>query len=368
MSFNRNMLSLAKEAKGLTQGAIALHAGVSQSLLSKIENGLETSPSAEFLRKAAAICEVPTEFFYQPDQVLGESLVDLFHRRRKTLPAKPLRKANAVANIVRLEATRLLRGIELDDLRPFPSLPLYEYESPAEVARIVRMTWRVPSGPLLDLTGLIEAAGIPVFTESLGHEKLSAVSMPGRDASAQIIVLNSDLPPSAQRFALAHELGHLVMHTAQATPDMEREADQFASALLMPSEDIRRDLRRVRFRDLGPLKAIWHVSLAALIFRAHDLGEITDRHYQTLNMSLNKLPGGKRREPGEFPPESPSLMHKVVDHYLQELHYSTPELAALVVSNVASFQRRYLHDESPRLILLGGDARSALSVNKSTGG
>jgi Zn-dependent peptidase ImmA (M78 family) len=202
-----------------------------------------------------------------------------------------------------------------------------------------------------------------VFVESLGHEKLSAVSMPGRDASAQIIVLNSDLPASAQRFALAHEIGHLIMHTAQATPDMEREADRFASSLLMPADDIRRHLRRLQFRDLGALKAIWHVPLAALIYRAHDLGEITDRHYQTLNMSLNKLPGGRKREPGEFPSECPSLMRKVVEHYQKELGYTIGDLAALAVTDVASFQRRYLQDETPRLKLLESGSRSTLSVN-----
>jgi transcriptional regulator with XRE-family HTH domain len=60
-TFNPAMMTLAKESAGLTQAAIAQHAGVSQSLMSKIENGFET-PSRDFLTKPQRLRGVPVQF------------------------------------------------------------------------------------------------------------------------------------------------------------------------------------------------------------------------------------------------------------------------------------------------------------------
>ncbi len=347
--FVPRMLTLAKAHAGLTQAAIAHHAGVSQSLTSKIENGLE-DPSADFLVKAAEICGVPVEFFQQDDPVLGEGLVDLFHKKRLTLPAKALHRANGIANVMRLEVLRLARTLDITDRAPFPNFPIDEQESPEEVAALVRASWRLRSGPVPNLVEVVENTGTPVLSADLGHEKLFAISLPGAGASTHLIILNSRLPASAQRFALAHEVGHLVMHEGVASENMEKEAQDFAAALLMPASDIAKHLRAVRFRDLGPLKAVWRVSLGALIYRAHSLGQITDRHYRTLNMELNRLPHGRKREPGEFSAETPTLVRRMISHYQENLGYSMAEIARLAVAEPAQFEERYLGRREPRAI------------------
>jgi Zn-dependent peptidase ImmA (M78 family)/transcriptional regulator with XRE-family HTH domain len=335
------MLTLAKESAGLTQAAIAQHAGISQSLMSKIENGFET-PSDDFIAKTAAITGVPVDLFYQSDAVLTETLFDIFHKKRLTLPQKPLRKANSNARIIRLEIGRLLRSFDIPAPLPFPNLPIDEHESAAEVAALTRAMWRMPAGPLPDLVGAVEATGTPVIVTDLEHEKLRALSMPGvKSDNSHIVVLNSRLPASAQRFALAHEIGHLVMHDGVASQEMEKEADDFASALLMPASDISPQLRNVRFRDLGELKRYWRVSLAALIYRSYSLGLITERHYRTLNMNLNNLPNGRKREPGEFAAEQPALIKRVIRSYKDDLGYSLDELCKLLVVTSEKFTKYY---------------------------
>lgn len=340
---NPRMVTLAREAAGMTQTALAHAAGISQAQLSKIEHGLE-EPTEEAQAAFARECEVPVSFFNQQDPVLGEGIIEFFHRKRMTLPAKALKRAHAQTNIMRLETLRLLRTIELTDVAAFPVYPVDEYGSPDEIARLTRATWRLPSGPLPDLIALIEATGVPVLQFSLGHEKLSAISVPG-EAGRHLIVLNGDLPASHQRFALAHELGHLTMHSGVPSDDLEQEANQFASALLMPSDDIRPALRGVRFRDLGGLKPVWRVSLAALIRRAHDLDQISDRQYRTFNMQLNQLPGGRKREPGEFPSERPRLLAHIIEHYQQDLEYSMEDLQHLMVAHEDHIRRSYLGEE-----------------------
>lgn len=356
--FNPGMLTLAREAVGLTQAAIAQHTQVSQSLMSKIENGFE-EPSQEFLSKAATICAVPVRFFEQDDSMPSDTVYDIFHKKRLTLPQKPLKKANANVQKLRMEIARLLKSFDVPAPRPFPTFSLDTHDSPAEIALLTRATWRVDSGPLPNLVQAVEATGTPVILTDLGHEKLRAMSVAGVTGdNAHIIVLNSRLPASAQRFALAHEVGHLVMHDGISTPDMEREADDFASALLMPAEDISRQLRNVRLRDLGELKRRWRVSLAALIYRAHSLGLITERHYRSLNMDLNALPNGRKREPGEFEPERPALVQRVILTYREELDYSVEDLCGLMVVTRQRFREQYdpemPADRSTRFRLIQG--------------
>lgn len=342
--FNPTMLTLAKEAAGLTQAAIAQHASVSQSLMSKIENGFE-NPSDDFVRKTAEITGVPVDLFYQDDVVYTETMFDIFHKKRITLPQKPLRKANSNARLLRLEIGRLLRSFDVPAPLPFPNFPIDQSDSAEEVAALTRAVWRIPRGPLPNLVKTIEATGTPVIITDLEHEKLRAISMPGvKSDNSHIIILNSRLPASAQRFALAHEVGHLVMHNGVASPEMEKEADDFASALLMPAVEIAPQLRNIRFRDLGELKRSWRVSLAALIYRAHALGVITERHYRTLNMSLNSLPNGRKREPGEFDKERPALIKNVVCSYKSDLGYSDEDLRKLLVVTPEKFAKYYCDD------------------------
>ena len=70
-----------------------------------------------------------------------------------------------------------------------------------------------------------------------------------------IVVLNSQQPADRQRYSLAHEIGHLVMHRLPSAL-MEDEANTFASALLMPTVDIRPAFlgRRVDLATLASLK------------------------------------------------------------------------------------------------------------------
>ena len=347
MAFNERMLTMAKEAAGLTQAAIAQHAGVSQSLFSKIENGLE-DPSAEFLTKAAEITSVPVEFFSQSDSVLPETLFDIFHKKRITLPAKPLKKANARAQMIRLQISRLLRTLDVPAILPFPSFPLERHDSVEEIAALTRSIWRIPYGPFPNLVDAVEATGTVVMYSDLEHEKLGAMSLPGAGSyGTHIVVINDRLPSSAQRFALAHEVGHLVMHEGVASPEMEKEADDFASALLLPAADVTPKLRNVRFRDLGALKSYWRVSLAALIYRAHALQLISDRHYRVLNMELNKLPNGRKREPGEFPREEPRLARRILERYLDD-GYTTREVARLMVMDEPMLRQAYLGEPARR--------------------
>jgi Zn-dependent peptidase ImmA (M78 family) len=136
------------------------------------------------------------------------------------------------------------------------------------------------------------------------------------------------------------------MHYSAVTPDIEEQADAYASALLAPSHDIRKDLRGLRFRDLGSLKQKWRMSMQALIRTARDLDCISDRQYRTFSIEMNSLPGGRKHEPGEFPREEPRLVRQILNYYLEQLDYSVTEVARLMVAHEVRVRDFYL--EEPR--------------------
>ncbi|MDR2873048.1 MAG: ImmA/IrrE family metallo-endopeptidase [Xanthomonadaceae bacterium] len=88
-----------------------------------------------------------------------------------------------------------------------------------------------------------------------------------------------------QRFTIAHELGHFILHRSQQQKfncdkqsvhtgietlrDIEREADDFASNLLMPGDLLRSwvSSQRIDFRVLGDIAKRFQVSLEALCIR-----------------------------------------------------------------------------------------------------
>src|SRR5205807_8592593 len=78
-----------------------------------------------------------------------------------------------------------------------------------------------------------------------------------RDARRKVIGVNSFHAPTRQRFTIAHELGHLLLHetrsmivdthvyrrdevSSMGTQKEEREANAFAAELLMPADFVER--------------------------------------------------------------------------------------------------------------------------------
>jgi Zn-dependent peptidase ImmA (M78 family) len=91
-----------------------------------------------------------------------------------------------------------------------------------------------------------------------------------RDNGRVIIGINARNSPSRQRFTIAHELGHWLMHdgkplivdqsvminkrddvSSQATDLQEVQANQFAADLLMPKEYVMDELRQQMSSDIG---------------------------------------------------------------------------------------------------------------------
>lgn len=328
---NSGLLRIARLRNGVSQGEAAARLGVPQVTLSRYENGV-TVPGDDFIIRAAMVYGLPSSFFRQPDPVFGAPVsVHPMWRKKSDVTVRELDRIVAEINIRIMHIRRMLESVEYTPHANIPKLDPEDYGGDInQIAGIVRSHWLLPSGPVENLTAVAEKAGAVVVLSALGGATVSGVtvSVPGL---LPIILLNEEQPGDRLRFTLAHEIGHLVMHRFP-NPTMETEANDFASALLLPEADVTIALRgKLDLRRLAALKPEWRVSMQALLYRAQSLGLIEKEKaawlWRQFAMSRMRL-----REPPEldFPPEKPAVVSRMVRFHLDTFGYSTSEFAELL--------------------------------------
>jgi len=344
---NPEVLIVARESRGRTQKEVAEAAGVTQGLISKAENGI-VSIGGDELAAVASYLGYPVQLFFEPGRVREVGSPCLYHRKRKTLPAKILHQLDARMFMRNINVVRLLDGLEIWGDRSFHTMDPDEYGgSPVEVARALRRTWRIPDGPIPNLTALIESAGGVVLMEDFRTRKLFGMSC-WTTRGHPLFFLNSSIPTADLRWTLAHELGHLTMHATPTDGDQETEADAFAGEFLAPETLLRPDLRGLSFDRLPNLKSYWRISMKGIIKRAQVIGALD----VTTATRLYKQHSARRyntREPYALSPEPPTLIGQAIHVHLTDHGYTTDELAEVLRLTAREFARDFLAEpESSR--------------------
>lgn len=337
--FNPEMLILARNSRGFSQTELAKLVGVTQSKISKLEDGLPPPPSPEFLTSLSLSLNYPASFFFQTGG--SHALSASFYRKKSALPAKLLTQCDARMNIQRIHIERLVKAVEFEP-RKLPHLDPAETDGgPQQIARQIRAYWQIPRGPIKNLTGYIEDAGCFVVLFDFGTRQLDGLSLFADDGTP-IIFLNKNLPTDRLRFTLAHELGHIIMHRIPS-PTMEEEAHAFASELLMPEAEIRSSFYPLNFDQLARLKLYWMVSMGSLLKKAEDIGATSERYSRYMWMQMGKL-GYRSKEPhsDSLPTETPGLLKELIEVYFSELNYTHEELAKTLSLTLDEYDQMYL--------------------------
>lgn len=324
--FNREMLTLARESRGWTQTEMAERLSIAQPIISKIENGLR-EPTDEQIRRFAAFLGYHQEFFFLPDQIKGFGSGCTYRRARQRTTEARMRYLLGVINVRRIQIAKLLESVELDSRNEFARLDVDEHGGPVRIAQRIRALWKLPPGPLQNLTRAIEDAGGIIFRCEFGTRDVDAISqlLPG---GTPLFLVNAAIPSDRLRFTLAHEVGHIVMHE-MPNDQMEKEADIFAAELLMPAAEIRTDLLDISLSKLATLKGYWKVSMNALLKRAGDLKTISERHKQFFWTQMGKH-GFRTHEPVDIPLEEPTLVNEMIATYSTDLGYNISEISAVL--------------------------------------
>lgn len=282
--FHGDRLRLGRIFQGLTTSALGERIGVSHSFIVQLESNVRR-PSAGLLDALAEQLGFDPEFFLLP--VNDEFREDnVFFRKRKTTLVGVRNKALAHGTLFGFAINYLDKAIDLPPL-DIPIIKVADRESIERAAEHCREYWGLGlNGPINNMVRALETRGAIVTQFNADAEKIDAFSRAG---ARHVVVLNLDKGSSSRsRYDGAHECGHLVMHEGIAVgsdrdDELEQQADQFASAFLLPRGAFAREFpknQKLHWPALFNLKQRWKVSLAAIVRRAYDLHLITASDYQ----------------------------------------------------------------------------------------
>jgi hypothetical protein len=322
--FRGERLKSARLFRGMTLTELADATGISKQSLSLYENN-GNKPEYDRVFILSRALDFPREYFLQEDKCKTETEVTYF--RSLTSATKMSRTSQSI----KLEYVAKMYEV-LEKYLDFPLLNLPsvdfvenddEFNDDAEdkmldevetIALLVRDKWGVVEGPLKNLQFVLEKNGIIVTGFDTSDVKIDAFSqrtiLDNREVYF-IAVSQGTAPECRIRFDMAHELGHILLHPWSESLDLiekdefkrrEKQANMFASALLLPKKTFLQDVSAypTDLQYYQFLKKKWNCSIQSMIYRSHQLKAITDNQYQYMMRQVSKN-GWRQKEPGDVP-------------------------------------------------------------------
>ena len=337
---NPKMIALARESRGLSQLELADKLHLSAPHMSRIEQDF-IEVGQNHLRDISAVLNYPEGFFYQEGETLPPALA---LRKRNKVAQKVFLPVEAEVNINRLHVEKLLNSIGYTEIN-LPILDTEKLGSPSEAARKLRKLWKIERGAINNLTQILEENGLFLINFDFNTDRVDGMSILA-SGKFPIVFSNKRSLGDRQRFTLAYELGHLVMHlytNPSFTRDISHEANEFAAEFLMPEKDIKGDFKDgVTVNILADLKRKWKVSMQALLYRANDIDIITDNQKRYLINQFNSL-NIRRREPAELdiPRENSMKLRDLITTYKNKQKLNVKQLALFFNSSEEEFLNKY---------------------------
>lgn len=98
----------------------------------------------------------------------------------------------------------------------------------------------------------------------------------------------------------------------------------------MPTAEIHSQLYNLSINKFMDLKLYWGCSMQALIYKAWQIGRISDRMFKYYNIEMSKR-GFRSKEPIEWngSAEAPSTLRQILSTYVEELKYSTSDFGEM---------------------------------------
>ncbi len=290
----------------MTSKTLAEKAGVWAGSIARMERG-QSLPTPGTISKLARALNYPPEFLTGDELDEVESGPVSF-RSFSRMTAKERNAALASGTL----GLMLNQWLEARFNLPKPDLLDLSHETDPELAADhMREYWALADRPVPKLISLLEAKGVRVFSLSENTANVNAFSF--WKGGMPFIFLNNFKSAESSRYDMAHELGHLVLHAHDQPKGhhvLEREANQFAAAFLMPPSKLRKvSPAEASVKKVIELKKVWGVSAMSMTRRLYQLGYLSERHYRASCINLAQL-GYRRSEPDGMERETSPLWRK----------------------------------------------------------
>lgn len=343
MSGNKNFGERLKSLRislGMSLRKLSEKLNITAQTLSNYERGVTMPPSPVIIAMAKEM-KVKAEFFFRPVTV---SIEGIDFRKKNSFLVKE--QNSLIAGIrdwlERYKQTEALFADKISFGLPAPTT-VSNLDEIEKIAVDLRRKWQLGLAPIENMTSLLEENHIRVyFIKATDSFDACTFWSDGRPC----IVVRNDMPGDRLRFNLAHELGHLLIKCPEEGDKRTREkpAMRFASAFLVPSEVVIRELgqsrKKLSLNELHILKMKFGLSMSAWVFRAKDLGIISDSAARSLFYVLKKY--GKQEPWTQCPKEAePSRMEQMVFHALSEGMISEAKAAELLAIPISDLRQEF---------------------------
>jgi Zn-dependent peptidase ImmA (M78 family)/transcriptional regulator with XRE-family HTH domain len=320
-------LTQARKLRRKNISTLAEELGLTRSAVSAYEKDSRT-PSFEVLEGICRCLDMPVSFFTSsPRQSSDINNGPIFYRSNVSA-SKMARDAAEVKNEILSDIVDYL-GCYVN----FPPANVPKFDVPSdptalddeEIKRIVEKTrafWNLSLGPISDLVCLLENHGVTIGKFPFKCEQLDAFSQ-RRAGQFQVIVGSDKGSCVRQRFDVAHELGHILLHRKvpkglikdKAFFDIiEAQAHYFAFEFLFPSQAFKSELGRLSLHEFIRLKLRWKVSIASILQRVSRSDIATPAEIAPLRRAFNRK-NWRTEEPFDdsIPCEEPRLLKEAFE-------------------------------------------------------
>lgn len=285
----------ARILRQLTGTAVLRHMSWRGAKLTRLEKGPSTLLSVGEVCALAELLRFPVEFLTTPPA--QRRLPELTFRPTKRAPTAGTEFAAQFSAAVGEFVSSLGEHVPL----PIVTLPTIGGQvSVALLAAAVRRCMGISvNAPVGDMLSSAERAGavVAIHGDSLGvsldkvlpQNHLGWSAWVGDRDQRPVVVLREGGSWERLRWAMAHEVGHLVLGWSPVgSSHAENLAECFAGELLAPASALAAELSaEPTITDLAAVKRKWGIAIGALIPHLWRSGLITDTRYETLKRQLH---------------------------------------------------------------------------------
>ena len=251
-------LRAAREARGLSQQAVADTLGVPRTALTHIEAGVRSVSTLELTKLADCYRRPVSHFFEDAGEGDSEGVLVALHRAVPGLEHSAGVREQVDRCVALCREGVVLEGLLGLDRRLGP--PVYDVRAPRTAGEAVTQADRIAdeerrrlnigNAPLADVSELIGSQGIWASGIEL-PEQMSGLFLRHPSIGLAILV-NASHPRGRTRFAYAHEYAHALLDregtvsvssTGNSFELVEKRANAFAAAFLMPRHGVSELLR-----------------------------------------------------------------------------------------------------------------------------
>lgn len=294
-------IKLLRNLNGMSRKSLAIKLNCSEQAIGQYERGV-LNPKMQNIIDMSNIFRVKSGFFYSkfpikefiPEENIAYRSKDRDVRKKTVEESTRLKLSSSIIEFCEsfftLKQSPLLTAIdEINKIKNEQEQYRINENQIELYANITRKLLRIKSNH--DLLYNLELNGVYVI-ESNSLSYADAYSVWSRYSHNNnlfhpYIILGNSTTLVRRIFDLAHELGHLVMHYDVDMNNLEKieflncekEANEFASAFLLPKEEVSSWIKMVIHKgnpdSYIPVKQKYYVSLATAAYRAYELGYLS---------------------------------------------------------------------------------------------